>query len=290
MNGIILIAFGNKQYLNMAVNMLHSIRHHSPSIKVALAVSTDLLTHQCSFFDEVIPINPKDLIDQNGVFQPALGKLNMDKFSPFSGKTLYLDVDGIALQPLEPLFELPNLSTHVVSLYPPNTDNWNCIWQKLESFRFTYQIPNEQPLTEINSSLILFDSKIESSVFFEQARKNFRPQSTSLWGGSFPDELAFNAAYAQLKMQSNELKPCYFEGDCFREAELIARGFYILGIWALRKSKNKRIYELYDRLAHTYTKAVNPSYQAHKTDQIMKGKHIALAKGRVMRDNLTREI
>ena len=268
----LLIALNSREYLYFAIHAAISIKFHHPDSSIQLLVdekvSKMMPERFMILFDEITLMNEDHYQRKN--FEPGLAKLFMYEYC--KGDTTYIDADSLLLAPVQDMGR--TLQPQTVRIYPPDSTNWNCIWMKFEQYKETYKIPEDSFHVETQSSFFQFQKNAESAKFFKQAQSNFLTDHNNLWGGSFPDELAFNAAFAQLGIAPKEYQPLYFEGNLYRESDILAAGYIGISLFANRKPQQKRIYELYDRLIIKYSREVLGFGTGYKTDQLMKGKHI----------------
>ena len=103
--GVILMAFGKREYLFMAAHLAMSIKHFNPSIKIKLVHDWNykyLNDFWRGFIDEAEEIQEKHLY-RGGCIDPGWAKCNIYEYIAFD-ENIYLDVDGICLKDIEPLF------------------------------------------------------------------------------------------------------------------------------------------------------------------------------------------
>ncbi|HWB62796.1 MAG TPA: hypothetical protein VG603_04735, partial [Chitinophagales bacterium] len=110
--GIALLCTGHETYMHWAVNMACSLKAVSPNIPIQLVGSGANLEHvrHSGFekvFDLITPMRWEDYSDAKGSFFPAKAKLMLPGYFDFD-TTLYLDVDGVAIKDINPLFEKPD--------------------------------------------------------------------------------------------------------------------------------------------------------------------------------------
>lgn len=94
--GVLAIVADDADYARQAVNLARSIRLRDPQLPLAIATNLDPKQF-CGIYDHVVPWR----FDR---WTGLLSKLDAPQMSPFDA-TLLLDVDVIAYQSLEPLFE-----------------------------------------------------------------------------------------------------------------------------------------------------------------------------------------
>jgi hypothetical protein len=284
--GILLLLVGsNRTYQHWAENLVTSIRHYSPDLPITIVTSGMYLQPMYSKGVTYITC-PAEHYTDNGKFAPGKAKLHLNLYTPYE-RTIYLDVDGIACGPLEdvsPMFgEIGAVSNEFT---PVEADKWKCQWMSLADVRKTYTIPEGALLPEINSSLLVWTKSETTDKFFEQARANFIPAFKGrVWGNTFPDELAFNVAFAQLGLLPCEAagtpEPIVFNigwKGWSTAGEAINAGVRVLGMYGETNSAFKRQYQAYDAVLSAAHKAVHGCWPPLKSHQLMKSKFIRVNK------------
>lgn len=95
--GVLALAYGHRRYHRQAYALALSLQLHSPGLHRTL-VTDDVRCPATEAYDAVIPVDA-GLPDDCGL------KLNLDKYAPYPC-TLYVDVDSLAVRPIEPVFDL----------------------------------------------------------------------------------------------------------------------------------------------------------------------------------------
>lgn len=291
MRGVTLLAINNITYSYWAVNMAISIRFHSPSIPINLVADdeckAELNSFHRSLFDKIIDIDRSDMTDKYGNFSPGKAKLNIYKYCEFE-ENIFLDGDGLLIKPIEGLFDCATKDVHlqVVGRYTEEDETWKCIWMGYDELREFYKLGDKFTIFETNTSFIYFKKGEMAGKFFKQAEANFTDDSpTHLWGRSFPDELAFNVATAQL-----DYDPCYEDEwrkkvdnifpICFhtknKKIDELERECYLIGCFGGQRSMFKSLYVLYDSLIKKYSKEKYNFQNQYKSHHLMAKKHVQL--------------
>jgi len=270
-SGILLVAAGKGSYAGWAANMAASLRYWNPDIEIALAVNGQagqLATEP--LYDKVMPIPDEYCTGEDGYFSPGKLKLHMDLLTPFE-QTMYLDVDGLCLQPIAPLFELlkgRKVASQVVSETKTDADWWPCKWMPFESVKRVYPV-KDGIIQEINSSFIYFEKG--SDEYFETARKCYIDDYKTQWGNAFPDELAFNVAAnicgIDLKIwdQPKAESPVSFKGDASE---------YFVGLFGGLNSGGIKPMKVYEQAIRRPYLSVMGTFSPHKPHILMKQKFI----------------
>lgn len=280
--GIVLLAFGKACYGRAAFNMAMSIKSFSPNIKICLlrdqaAFALDRFDY--SVFDEQV------FLDDIDISNPGLIKASLYKYLPFD-HNLYLDVDGLALQDIEPL--LNNLeagkdyySTYIVDKYDKTSPNElpNMVWAYKNDIWENWGFDNEiLPATQ--SSIQYIRKGKEAEKLFEMWKDNILNKPIPLhklryyWGKTQPDELYLNATLAQLGIIPHIGDTSIFFGSSISKMSLteIQDNYYILSIFG-GEGFTKPIYtNWYERMAVVLSQARGISW-AFKKQHVFAGKH-----------------
>ena len=298
--GVVLVAFGKASYVFAAYNMAYSIKNFNPNINVALITDdinrpqNELIGKRKEVFDKVIAF-PKELL-LDGVtkkFSPGRLKVNLYSYLPYD-ENLYLDVDGICLKDLQPLFDLLSESkkqyaAHTVGYHkieqgkdiPSMQWAWaNDIWEK-------YELTKDSVLPAINSSLQYISKGEKSKAIYDKAAELFEnpidlDKLRMKWGGSQPDELYMNIAMALLdynphvkggsQLEGSEKGFIHFTRSFHGNLDLIADNFYIQSYYGGAKFTPSNIIEWLDKLLYKWH-FKNIENHIYKIVQITKDKH-----------------
>jgi hypothetical protein len=246
--GILLIALGH-HYTKLAFNMALSIKKFS-DIKIAVITDSDdeeLLAP----FDQIITPKIKDYLE-GYVFNPFKLKTYIYDYTPFD-HTIYLDVDGMALKDLTPLFKYDFKIQEVAKYNYENAHTCDMVWvtkvgKRLNDIFNAYRLNPKTEYPEYNSSIVIFKKNSANKEYFDLVKKNYfdRKLDFKPIGGLYPDELAWNLSSAQLGHYTDtpEEKPIYFFWEDKNQKEIDPK-FYILGMaGGYHKTKLKSVYEL----------------------------------------------
>ena len=299
--GVILLAFGKRSYYYAAYNMADSIKAHSPNVKILILTdSIGRFSHdlkgRLDVFDEIVEIS-NDIMYEGTFkkFSPAKVKLSLFKFLSFD-YNIYLDVDGICLKDINPLFDEliaqgKSYSAHTVGYHTIKEGNdilsmqwaWaNDIWEH-------YKLSEETILPAINSSLQFIAKDEKAEAIYNKALELFEnpipvEKLRMKWGGGQPDELYMNIALAVLGIdpamsgggsldnsEKGHIHFCRFY-NTFLGYQPIIDNFYIQSYYGGRNFTPSSIIEWLDKLlikSH-YARGKN---HAFKISQIIKDKH-----------------
>jgi alpha-N-acetylglucosamine transferase len=270
MQGVIILSLKNKSYPMGAYNLALSIKHYNPSISITLVTDNEHQKHyrpeHYLVFDSIKTIARHHYIN-DGMFQPALAKLNIYKYSSYD-KTLYIDADSLVLQDIQPLFNklLGNgFKGNVLDNYVQ--------WTDAETFKEFFGV--EQGLM-INSSWFYF----ENNEVFEQANdyynKGFNSEKIEpKWGLSLPDELFFNASLIKLGVNPKvDFEPMFF-GNLIDQRTLseLQNDFFMFTLYGGRHTVRSVYVDFYDRICHVMNKAIGFEH-LFKARDILTNKHV----------------
>ncbi len=269
-HGVIILSLKKPSYSQGAFNLALSIKHYNPAINITLVTDNEHQKHyrpeHYLVFDAIKTISPSHYID-SGMFQPALAKININKYSHYD-KTLYIDADSLVLQDLQPLFDKldgNDFKGNVLDSYVQWTDS--------ETYKDFFGI--EQGIM-INSSWFYF----EGNSVFEQANKFYSKGFDAekvfpKWGLSYPDELFFNASIMKLGIDVKvDYEPMFF-GNLIdiRSLTQLQNDFFMLTLYGGQKTVRSTYIEFYDRLCFSMCtqKGIEHYFKARN---LLTGKHV----------------
>lgn len=300
--GIVLLALMKPAYMSFAFNMALSIKANSPDVKIQLVHSAGLPDsihpYMLDVFDVFTEMAPEDIYVEEPAskgrklfrFEPGRAKLNLYKYLGFD-ENIYLDVDGICVRDMATLFSLCKKDIHaqIQNRFDQTAETWPCLWMPLENVRKHYTLPATYQLFEINSSFLFIRKGDTAGRFYEQSLKNYREDIPKKdfgtgWGNRFPDELAYNIAFAQCGIDPSmgDVEPIYFRTytDNKRPAdplELIKSKHWAIGVWGSHRLNHSSIVSsagYYDKLVNLYMKQVFGKNIVYKIHRLMESKHV----------------
>jgi len=198
----------------MAHNLAFSIKHHNPNIKVGLWID-DALCKQLpdrSLFDDIRILNESDYRDDKGKIDPAKAKTQIYRLgSQMADKFLYLDVDGICLGDLQPLFDSLNglqIATEVIAKGGKSDKIEYSIWSTNDNIWKFFELPDSATLCAIQSSWAYFEKcemtdRMQAWLDYYMEVGIPRWMLSQIWGGTLPDELVYQGVYAKLGIIPN---------------------------------------------------------------------------------------
>lgn len=269
MKGVTLIAIGKPEYGYWAVNMAVSIKVHNPDIKIQL-IYEDKTVAKCldrlGIFDYTTKIKHQHAYPAG--FQPGFAKLNIYKYLKFK-ETIFLDVDGIVIKDLEPLFELCKgkpYATQIIGHGKLSQKSFgdNMYWASPKTLKDHYGFTDDQTLPFMNQSFAYVEKCDEAKELYNTALQHFKnpvplDKLENIWGKTGqPDELYMNIALMQCGMDASiPNTPVYF---CKKgwgapmQLGKIKEKHYIVGYFGDGFSNNKHIVRLYDKLMSNHYK------------------------------------
>ena len=253
--GILLMAWGKRGYGFMAHNLAVSIKHHSPGIPIHLIATEKVLKEVTdrSMFDsiELLDGDPSD---------PGRYKADIYELTPFDS-TLFLDVDGICLRPVEEMFDRLDASgayyaTFINEVYDVNSPNilpqmwwayrqdiWNhCCFDHETKFPATQSsIQYIRKCDKTAEMYSIFKAEMDSPIPLERLRNK--------WGGGQPDELYLNIALARMgEWHHIGEASMYFGNTSAKRPHEIADVYTFLSLFGNRSNIKPMYWEYYDRI------------------------------------------
>jgi hypothetical protein len=251
--GIILLAWGKRGYGFMAYNLALSIKHFSPNVQITLYAQRECLIQvgDLSVFDNIIYSD--QLISDPGRFKASIYKL-----LPYDNN-LYLDIDALCLQDIEPLLNKLSDSDQYYSTfihgvydkYSPNEfplmywANKDVIWNH---YGFT-----DEKLPATQSSIQFIRKCAESERLFETFESCFDnpiplENLKHHWGGTQPDELYLNVALAKLGIAPHIGENVIWFGDNQSKRPFqVAVDYYFLSYYGNRTKVKEVFWDYYDK-------------------------------------------
>jgi len=289
--GCIIYAFKKPAYGKLAWNLCLSIKAASEGMPVAVIHDGEALDHlnghQQSMFDHIILMDKEDLY-HNGKFSPGKGKISGYKYFPFD-QNIIIDADSICINDLSLLFSrcTRNVHSQVVGSWDQSADSWTCQWMALKDVRALYDLPISHTIYEINSSFFYIEKSKQAEELYVRALDNLKigwaHPMLQTWGGGFPDELAWNVAFAQLsihpqfpdqKVLSNDAQePIFFSTRFTNTWNYVYSKYFFIGYFGDKYFTDKSLQDMYDRIMTGVCKKFGFSHH-YKMHQLMNSKHV----------------
>jgi hypothetical protein len=290
--GITLMAFGKKEYAQMAVNLALSIKAISD---VAINLVTEPSTLKGIYprmdnwlFNEIIEIDQSDLY-QGGKFNPGRAKTRIYKYLKFDSN-IYLDVDALCVRDLNELFDICEKTdsfylTQIVGKHRLEQGR-NFIemqWAWADDLCRHYGISDKTDLYATNSSFSYWRKCDTAELFAEQMQHNIDfglplEELRLKWGGTFPDELALNATLSQFNHDATLtecLSPIYFNYGILHnfDVEKIKADHFVIGYYGGNNFTSKKLWKFYDDHLHRICRRLFAREHLYKSAKLITSKH-----------------
>jgi predicted GH43/DUF377 family glycosyl hydrolase len=284
MRAVYLLLLGDHSYAQWAVNLACSIKFCSPAMQIVLlhepGKQNDIPVNERSVFDEFIEIK-KEYCHDGEKITPGIAKLNMYEYFHHE-ENLYIDLDSIVIKDINGLFDQCKgkiIASDVVNIYDHNSEKWDCKWLSLDDVRSHYPLPEAYTLPEINSSYIYTKKCNEADRFWNQAKENVIKVYQGSWGKSFPDELAFNIAFAQTGVDpdnghSHAISVTSQLNGIGSSIDKLEKFYYILTYWGGKNMRYASHYSNYDLWAGKVHRSVLGKQNPYKQIDLMRRKYV----------------
>lgn len=230
--------------------MILSIRKFSPEIPIQLLHDGDKPDLDCDFFTNV-----SGICEKQHTFEPAELKLRLDQFTEFD-QTLYLDVDGCVIKPLEPLFEecKGNFCTQITGELTKDKGQKFMLWAKQKTIWEKYDLGDKDVIPAANTSFIYF----EKTDIFTEAYQIYKEnplreeEMFKQWGksGSQPDEFFINLVLRNAPHKN--VRPLYFKTivdvSKYIGLEEVRETYYGIGCFGGARYNHVNIQDFYNQV------------------------------------------
>ncbi len=272
MDGVLLLSIGHPSYARWTENMIVSLRAYSSNVPIHVLTDGNYINEN-GLADKVIKLDYSDYTTDSGKLFPAKAKLSIFDYSEFD-KTLYLDVDGVSIKDIRPLFDLPGyFQCQVNGVSTLEHDNLDAsLWVKIEKVFEKFNLPADTKVPGTNSSFQYFTKSKEAAKLYGYAKNNLTNHSFELnelrytWGHSKtqPDELYMNIALAQVGLIP-DMKPVLYlrrrnQGGTRTSFDVIKDNYYIIGCWGDQTYNHHEISGTGDRRSGLYNKVCWDAY------------------------------
>lgn len=253
--GIMLMAWGKRGYGFMAYNLASSIKHHSPGMAIHLIATDSVLKEVTdrSVFDniETLSGDPSD---------PGRYKAGIYDLMPFDA-TLFLDVDALCLQPIEPLLDRLIASGTYYATFINDVYDWtspnilpDMYWAYKDDIWNHYGFDQSTRFPATQSSIQFIrrcDKTAEMYRLFQESFDNPIPleRLRNKWGGGQPDELYLNVALAKMdewEHIGNDVM--YFGNKTTLRPHQVAQSFTFLSMFGNRSNIKPMFWDYYDNI------------------------------------------
>ena len=299
--GIIMMAFGKPSYYQMAYNLALSIRFFDKDIPIQLVHDDQwgIVDDEKWVFTHLTKVDKEDLF-VDGKFSPGKAKTRIDKYLMFDNN-IYLDVDGICLKPIAPLIEqlskldgyfysqtaawmTPGGKTPKANLKRDGNNFPEMQWATLETIWEFHKLKDDAEVVAINSSFMYLKRGAKLTKFYDQVRDNIDngipiDRLAMPWGNTYPDELAYNIACAQFKVDPFAgVNPVMFQYlNPLRDIPGMHEKYYFLGLYGGIGFTHVSAWEYSDRLLRVYHKELGLLHK-YKWHYLVKDKHAGKTK------------
>lgn len=276
--GIFMMVWGKPQYGWMAFQLAMSVKYHSPSIPIHL-LTDDLAISRMR--DEQLRLF--DSIEQfETPLDPAMAKIMMYDRLPFD-HTIFLDADGIALQPMDKLFDQfmaddrPfRCAVHAYYNKHDPPDMPLMVWAKRDVIWNHYGFTDET-LPATQSSLLYIRKSDQSKEIYQKMMANYvnkipLEQLKNRWGGGQPDELYLNVTLAQMGYDPACPNVVYFADDRTYRPHQLKDKYHLLSLFGTANNVKPPFEGFYDKEVENLSKHFG-GLQTYKWKSIKQFKH-----------------
>jgi hypothetical protein len=272
-SGVILLAHGKRGYGFAAVNMAFSIKQHSPDIQITLFHDDNTLTQvpekYLTFIDNFVKLD--DEFYETGRVEPGRAKLlAMDK-SPYDN-TLYLDVDGICLKDITPIFErLKGTPITCQQMGQGGFGDEDIKYDGWSNHDFTFPFFDLSPhtiwrTTQTSWFYVEKGTPLLLELFRYYDKRYPLEKLKYQWAGFIPDEIVWSGVMSKhnVELYGND-DIIYFGTDFIQHTEVVEKYFFLSlygngnGVTLVRPM----YFDLYDRILHM-------DYSKHKMEHQFK--------------------
>lgn len=261
--GVYINSFDKPIYAYLAYNLAFSIKYFDPEMHITLCTDGNvnaLDENRKKVFDSIIQM-PHEFKYTGNVFDPGRAKVLSYDLLPYD-YTLYLDVDAVAMQSIEPIFDelIKDGGYYYTHLYGfhkfEDGENMECNYWANKSIVWKHFNLNEKSVFPGCNTSIQFIKKCkEAKTLTDKIKDNFLnpiplTQLNTQWGGGQPDELYTSGAMAQVGITGQMPKQFMFFGNEIdkRNTDQIKKDHNLLSVYG-GKLFTKPIYtDLYDRI------------------------------------------
>lgn len=278
------MAFGAPEYMFMAAQIALSIKVNSPDLPVQLVHDSTvnyLPFEYRSLFDYYTELNLGHVY-RNGKFEPGYAKLKAYEYSVFD-ETIFLDVDGIALTDLAPIFDLCDTFYHteVIGSGGKKDNIEYAHWASNTNIWDQFDLKENQTFYAVQSSFQYFKRSKEMDALAESFETAFdfpKEKLSNQWGQSMPDELIIGGACSKIDHNPEMPRQITFFGNRGNRKEIseVMSGFFVSSLYGNGKGTRlvmERYVDMYDRLIFKYAREMKMTV-IRRASQLMKKKHV----------------
>lgn len=279
MNGVAIIALGNKVYGQYAFNLALSIKwnDNAPIAVIHDNTSLESLSHeQLAYFDHLIECKE----DFKGEYQKC--KFLLHKLSPFN-RTLYIDADSLWCPhhtldpflthdiPLQNNFAISTCGYYNIKEDKSTSDKYMYWGSPYETAKYFNIIEGKMPKTF--AGFFIFDKCEAVDRVFERALEVYESNAPcSEWNNGKPDEYCFNVALIDYPLDYDWC-PQYFDHFIgFKTHHQIKKEFCSFGM-AGHKS-HQYIKDLYNSLIKQYGNKRIETFEYVDKNTVLKSREV----------------
>lgn len=277
--GVILAAFGKRQYMYMAAQLAGTLISENADLKITLLHDDSVKYLPEAYhkvFDKIIPLKEEHLY-RFGKIDPGFVKINIPLYLQYDNN-LYLDVDACCLKDVSPLLETKkDFATEVVGAGQKTDDIEYLFWTTNERAWDHFKIKEDGYYRSVQSSSMFFrKGKFVEKLHKEMVKYYDFPidQLTNHWGGTMPDELIISGVCAKLGYD-----PSFNEGVVFfgfkhtgeSIAEIKSR-YYLLAIYGPKGLVRSEYLGWYNRRTIKQLGKVGLNFITN-AEMLLRGKH-----------------
>lgn len=283
-NGVVMLTFGKREYAYMAIHMAMSIKTFNEDIRIHIIDDGNLDQVPLSYhkvYDSRSSIKEEDL-KPNGIMDPGYAKCMIYNYLPYQNN-LVLDVDGLCLKDLSPLFDIDKDYATIICGTGGIDDKINYShWAPNKAIWDYFELGYDKTYSTIQSSMQFIRKSENTRVLYEMIKDKFffpKEKLSNGWGHSIPDELVISGCAAKLEMDIDIGSEPIFFGWKNSDLSLseISDKYYITSLYGNGKGNplvKQRYRDWYDRLmVRKHTKHHGLSYLG-RTFQLMRGKYV----------------
>lgn len=289
--GILLCAHSRACYGYAAFNLAASIKFLSPSVHITLMcdgeATREYVDDHRRVFDSIVPINYQ-------VGDPGIFKVSIYDKLPYD-YTLFLDVDALAIMPVEPLLEKlvseyeadPDgkyFRCHVHAWYDSTSPDdmpmmyWatrSVIWNQY-GFNDSHRLPGTQ-------SSMQFIAKCEKAEqFFLNVQRTMVDDPVPInmlkhrWGGTQPDELYLNIEIARAGITPDIHGAMWFcDNSSKRPFQLQQEGCVFLSYFGVKERIKSHFMDYYNKQPVIFLRKMGYPNHYWKFHNVFQAKHAA---------------
>lgn len=278
MKGIVLFAYGKKGYTLMAHNIAVSIKQHTPDIHITLFLEPDLYVQDHTVFDSIVYLDRSLIYSENVGIDPAKCKVNMYDLLPYE-HNLYLDVDGLVLKDLNPLFDKliegeDSFVTDIIATGKRHESIEYSIWAGNDVIWPYFDLKEDAILPSTQTSWMYIRKDDKAKNIFDTAKQYLDFPKNRLrkkWGGTVPDEVIFSGVLAKLEaIPKHNPRPIFF-GTKNDERPLyqLSKDYFVLSLYGNGRGRTM----VMPKYIKWYNDLIKGYEKSYKSEMFMGDKH-----------------